>query len=201
QPYCRLAIITMQMMPKISCPQRVASDAVARAGTVVAVVVDICSRPHSWLWSLLRTSLLRTLLRTLGFYSLRSGTQSPDGMSVLNFVGPTSATAFDLPTSDTAVFQPLDVSPIDNPKPDAKRTRPKSPTGLKLHGQLNKTNRPQGTMPGIVICCTGLGAAPRLCDATFSCTTAHGVFRCPPCCFANELPAESYFGCSGNVMR
>src|SRR5690349_18275574 len=29
QPYCRLAIITMQMMPKISCPQRVASDAVA----------------------------------------------------------------------------------------------------------------------------------------------------------------------------
>src|SRR6476660_5850715 len=29
QPYCRLAIITMQMMPKTSCPQRVASDAVA----------------------------------------------------------------------------------------------------------------------------------------------------------------------------
>src|SRR5262245_10381640 len=29
QQYCRLAIITMQMMPKTSCPQRVASDAVA----------------------------------------------------------------------------------------------------------------------------------------------------------------------------
>src|SRR5271165_1229201 len=28
QPYCRLAIITMQMMPKTSCPQRVPSDAV-----------------------------------------------------------------------------------------------------------------------------------------------------------------------------
>src|SRR5215813_11432763 len=31
QPYCRLAIITMQMMPKISWPHRVASDAVARS--------------------------------------------------------------------------------------------------------------------------------------------------------------------------
>src|SRR5262249_51229853 len=29
QPYCRLAIITMQTRPKTSCPQRVASDAVA----------------------------------------------------------------------------------------------------------------------------------------------------------------------------
>src|SRR5215813_11147863 len=59
QPYCRLAIITMQMMPKISCPQRVASDAVARVDTVVAVVVDILYPPsflvlvliaYSWLW-------------------------------------------------------------------------------------------------------------------------------------------------------
>src|SRR5712691_5633336 len=40
QPYCRFAIITMQMMPKISCPQRVASDAVART-SMVLVVVDI----------------------------------------------------------------------------------------------------------------------------------------------------------------
>src|SRR5712691_1478749 len=40
QPYCRFAIITMQMMPKISCPQRVASDAVART-SIVLVVVDI----------------------------------------------------------------------------------------------------------------------------------------------------------------
>src|ERR1700724_764964 len=30
QPYCRLAIITMQMMPKINWPQRVESDALAR---------------------------------------------------------------------------------------------------------------------------------------------------------------------------
>src|SRR5258705_6884466 len=40
QPYCKFAIITMQMMPKISCPQRVASDAVART-PIVLVVVDI----------------------------------------------------------------------------------------------------------------------------------------------------------------
>jgi hypothetical protein len=40
QPYCRLAIITMQMMPKISWPQRVASEACARASTdsVAAVI-------------------------------------------------------------------------------------------------------------------------------------------------------------------
>src|SRR5882757_8704149 len=40
QPYCRLAIITMQTMPKISWPQRVASEACARASTdsVAAVI-------------------------------------------------------------------------------------------------------------------------------------------------------------------
>src|SRR5215471_3207198 len=77
QPYCRLAIITMQMMPKISCPQRVASDAVARAGIVVAVVVDICSRPHSWLWYLSRTLGKSWPVASLGLYSLRVEAQSP----------------------------------------------------------------------------------------------------------------------------
>src|ERR1700741_26433 len=48
QPYCRLAIITMQMMPKISCPQRVASDAAARVSIVVAVVVDISPALPLW---------------------------------------------------------------------------------------------------------------------------------------------------------
>src|SRR5262249_11642153 len=47
QPYCRFAIITMQMMPKISCPQRVHSVACARSGVVVGAVtvpvVDIFS--------------------------------------------------------------------------------------------------------------------------------------------------------------
>src|SRR6266567_2593835 len=38
QPYCSLAIITMQMMPKINCPQRVASEATARASAVPDVV-------------------------------------------------------------------------------------------------------------------------------------------------------------------
>src|SRR6516165_7256207 len=33
QPYCRLAIITMQMMPKISWPQRVLSEASAGVWT------------------------------------------------------------------------------------------------------------------------------------------------------------------------
>src|SRR6266851_8725156 len=44
QPYCRLAIITMQMMPKISCPQRVASEAMGRASAapdVVAISVPL----------------------------------------------------------------------------------------------------------------------------------------------------------------
>src|SRR5262245_66459640 len=46
QPYCRLAIITMQMMPKISWPQRVASDAVARDEmTSVVLVVTVSSIP------------------------------------------------------------------------------------------------------------------------------------------------------------
>src|SRR5262249_2070 len=39
QPYCRLAIITMQMMPKINWPQRVASEAVARDEIVSVVTV------------------------------------------------------------------------------------------------------------------------------------------------------------------
>jgi hypothetical protein len=38
-PYCRFAIITMQMMPKISWPQRVASDANGRGKAVVALVI------------------------------------------------------------------------------------------------------------------------------------------------------------------
>ena len=37
QPYCRLAIITMQMMPKISWLQRVAGVAVAPDSTIVVV--------------------------------------------------------------------------------------------------------------------------------------------------------------------
>src|SRR5215510_5910041 len=43
QPYCRLAIITMQMMPKISWPQRVASDAVARDEIASDVLVATVS--------------------------------------------------------------------------------------------------------------------------------------------------------------
>src|SRR6266699_7332620 len=39
QPYCRLAIITMQMMPKTSWPQRVASDASGRADAPAATVI------------------------------------------------------------------------------------------------------------------------------------------------------------------
>src|SRR5262249_23437837 len=39
QPYCRLAIITMQMMPKMSWPQRVASDATGRADAPAATVI------------------------------------------------------------------------------------------------------------------------------------------------------------------
>src|SRR5438105_4504632 len=46
QPYCRLAIITMQMMPKTSCPQRVASDAirVSMVPALVAISVPLLSR-------------------------------------------------------------------------------------------------------------------------------------------------------------
>src|SRR5262245_35041272 len=40
QPYCRLAIITMQMMPKISWPQRVDSEAIARDEIVSVVTVS-----------------------------------------------------------------------------------------------------------------------------------------------------------------
>src|SRR5262249_43913073 len=41
QPYCRLATITMQMMPKMSWPQRVAGEAKASDRTAVdAVVID-----------------------------------------------------------------------------------------------------------------------------------------------------------------
>src|ERR1700745_2115021 len=39
QPYCRLAIITMQMMPKMSWPQRVAGDAKASDRMAVDAVV------------------------------------------------------------------------------------------------------------------------------------------------------------------
>src|SRR5713101_1747665 len=47
QPYCRLAIITMQMMPKISWPHRVASDAVARDEIAsVVLVVTVPSMPR-----------------------------------------------------------------------------------------------------------------------------------------------------------
>src|SRR4029077_8193345 len=52
QPYCRLAIITMQMMPKSSCPHRVASDAVARectALTVVGISVTHKRLPDEWI--------------------------------------------------------------------------------------------------------------------------------------------------------
>ena len=48
QPYCRLSIITMQMMPKINWPQRVDSDAVARdeiaSDVLVATVSSIPAR-------------------------------------------------------------------------------------------------------------------------------------------------------------
>src|SRR5215470_1040585 len=40
-PYCRLAIITMQTMPKPSCAQRVPSDAVACVDSSVVDVVVI----------------------------------------------------------------------------------------------------------------------------------------------------------------
>ena len=45
QPYCRLAISTMQMMPKMSWPQRVAADADASDSMVVDVPV-ISLRPQ-----------------------------------------------------------------------------------------------------------------------------------------------------------
>src|SRR5437870_13893253 len=41
QPYCRLAIITMQTMPKTSCPQRIASDASGRADAPAATDIII----------------------------------------------------------------------------------------------------------------------------------------------------------------
>src|SRR5262249_47438788 len=60
QPYCRLAIITMQMMPKISWPQRVPSDAVARTSIalVVLVVVDISPSLFCLIW--LRTRVRKS---------------------------------------------------------------------------------------------------------------------------------------------
>src|SRR4051812_47426159 len=42
-PYCKLAIITMQMMPKISCPQRVASEAAARDEIACVVLIVTAS--------------------------------------------------------------------------------------------------------------------------------------------------------------
>src|SRR2546425_784789 len=41
QPYCRLAIITMQTMRKTSCPQRIASDASGRADAPAATDIII----------------------------------------------------------------------------------------------------------------------------------------------------------------
>src|SRR5215468_867855 len=40
QPYCRLAIITMQMMPKISWPQRPPDETAARAPAVSDVAIS-----------------------------------------------------------------------------------------------------------------------------------------------------------------
>src|ERR1700761_750205 len=40
QPYCRLAIITMQTMPMTSCPQRVASEAVACSVRILEDATD-----------------------------------------------------------------------------------------------------------------------------------------------------------------
>src|SRR5262249_13637341 len=46
QPYCRFAILTIQMMPKINWPQRVASAAVARDEIAsVVLVVTVSSIP------------------------------------------------------------------------------------------------------------------------------------------------------------
>ena len=45
QPYCRLAISTMQMMPKMSCAQRVAGVAAAPRSTSV-VVAFMSVRPY-----------------------------------------------------------------------------------------------------------------------------------------------------------
>src|SRR4051812_36168549 len=42
-PYCKLAIITMQMMPKISCPQRAASEAAARDEIACVVLIVTAS--------------------------------------------------------------------------------------------------------------------------------------------------------------
>jgi hypothetical protein len=46
QPYCRLAIITRQMMPRMSWPQRVHRDTDADAARAGASEVVVMSTPH-----------------------------------------------------------------------------------------------------------------------------------------------------------
>src|SRR5215813_3945520 len=69
QPYCRLAIITMQMMPKISCPQRVPSDAWTRVSVVLATVAIIHPR--------------RAFSRYLDILSKHGPDFSPSGLAYL----------------------------------------------------------------------------------------------------------------------
>ena len=76
QPYCRFAIITMQMTPKISWPQRSQAEAIGRADACVVVdivppkvffvgLVAILQR--SWLWDFGRSSRRRVMIDKLEF--------------------------------------------------------------------------------------------------------------------------------------
>jgi hypothetical protein len=117
-----LAIITMQMMPKISCPHRVASDAVARVDTVVAVVVDIIAPARTLgFWSL-GFSLL-----VLVFYRARSDAQSPNGMAVMKSARTVFYNRIRLAHLGYRRVSTLDFSSIDNPSPDAIGIPSRSP--------------------------------------------------------------------------
>jgi hypothetical protein len=50
QPYCRLAIITMQMMPKMSCHHRDVVDATVCSGADAATVIGVFSPVASVSW-------------------------------------------------------------------------------------------------------------------------------------------------------
>src|ERR1700744_6033077 len=45
QPYCKLAISTMQTMPTVSCVQRVADEATTSVDFIVVAEAAICSLP------------------------------------------------------------------------------------------------------------------------------------------------------------
>ncbi|MBV8319202.1 MAG: hypothetical protein JO049_00830 [Hyphomicrobiales bacterium] len=165
----------MQMMPKISWPQRVASDAVARDEiTSVVLAVTVSSIPavlieHSDDARLTDPYFMRTLAYR-GARHVSAFGFIPRVMSNENLL----ARALPLVPATFSFFPLTTVDPYEDPATYNEVRFAASILG-KLHARLNKTSLAGKTMRAIARSRPRRGAAPPVCAAIFGCAGARDI--------------------------